>query len=147
MSPSRDYRAGPKIVRIKPMWSGQYCCLEEASKNGYRNFPAYNNLPANVQAAIDVDGAAYWHIMTGDGAIKYVKEASQQEWSQEIDMANETTVFDELGNPQWQLLVDRLIDKCELDLRNPDLYKFNGLNDEQWEEVKRRAHEQINGRG
>jgi hypothetical protein len=148
MTPSKDYRAGDITVRLKrPGWTKPGSIYIQVQQDGgpksYSNIVEMGNLPLHVKASLEETGVAYWDVKVGDGKIQFKKQTTIGGWK----MDHDTFVFDEDGDVQYDVLVDRLIDKCELDLREPDKQRFNGLDDEQWAEVKNRAHEQINGRG
>lgn len=139
MTPSRDNRAGNVVVCVT-QWSDSFVrILQDGGPKAYSNVKLKENIPPEVLAA----GTSYWNATIGDGHIKFHNQVTIGEWK----VANDSFVFDDDGEVQYDLLVERLIEKVELDLRDPDKYRFNGLNDAQWEEIKRLAHEQINGRG
>lgn len=141
---AHDLRAGRFVARIeKASWSksGKTVLVQKWGRLAHLFLFQEDELPVEVQ--VSMDPVAFWEVEANNGVVTFLSEKEREDWK---PMANETFTFDEDGEPQWDLLVERLIDKCELDLRNPDHYRFNGLNDEQWAEVKRRAHETVNGR-
>jgi hypothetical protein len=139
----RDIRKGTFVAKLlRPDWGLPDCQFTEVrqwpqTRTGYVNFIDRSKLPVEVLRTIpDPQGStSYWLVSVRGGRVTFIKETEEM-----------GQVFDEDGDVNADELADKLIDKCELELRTPDSHRFNGLNDDQWEAVKTLAHERINGR-
>lgn len=146
MTPFRPDDRGIVVVRIqRAQWDTPGSKFIEAvgppadGPRRYGNIYVKDNLHPRVRnTLIDDSDVAYWEIEIKHGITHWLSEVTEEEWKM-------GEVFDEDRDVRVDELAELLIDKCDVQLVNPDRWRFNGLNDEQWEEVKDYATKVING--